>query len=83
MEKTNKENESPNLKMYKLDWIMAGVGLLALVVLYFFWGCKYDLWVTILTLVVIAAGSTLLAVQHKKLVEKNEPTEEVVENTAQ
>ena len=37
----------------------------ALVVCYFFWGCKYDLPVTIVAVAVGIAGLSLLTVQNK------------------
>lgn len=54
-----------------LDWVIAALALVVLVVCFFFWGCKYDMYVTILAAVVLVAGSTLLAVQTKKLKEKS------------
>lgn len=58
-----------NDKKHILDWIIAALVLISLVVIYFFWGCKMDLWVTILCVVLVAAGSALLQMQHKRIKE--------------
>lgn len=52
-----------------LNWTVAALLLIALVVCYFFWGCSLDLIVTIIALVVAVAGSTLLSLQNKKIKE--------------
>lgn len=67
MENQNKETKD---RRHVLDWAVAAIALVALVVCYFFWGCKMDLWVTVLCVVLVAAGSLLLHKEHKKLVEE-------------
>ena len=52
------------------DWVISGLLLVGLVVLYFFWGCKLDLWVTILAVVLLIAGTVMMQLQNKKLKEK-------------
>ena len=63
MENTNKK--------FVLDCIVSVLSVAVLVVLYFFWGCKIDLWVSILCAVLVVAGITCLTIQNKKLKEKN------------
>ncbi len=52
-----------------LNWTVAALLLIALIVCYFFWGCSLDFIVTIIALVVVVAGSTLLSMQNKKIKE--------------
>lgn len=63
------ENKGNNRKVI-FDWVVGGVAALALVIIYFFWKCNMDLWVTILGAVVIIAGTVLLQMQNKKINEK-------------
>ena len=63
------ENRKATDKKHILDWVVSGIALVAMIVLYFFWGCPIDLWATLLCLVVVVAGSILLHMQHKKLKE--------------
>lgn len=54
----------------KMKYVDIGVSVLfiaALVVIYFFWGCHLDLYVTILAGVVIAATGLTTYVQYKKM----------------
>ena len=49
--------------------------MIALVIVYFLWGCKGDLYLTILAAVVIVAAAVVAFVQNakmKKLKEQNE-----------
>lgn len=68
MEENKKNNKTKTI----LDWVVTGLMLIALVVIYFFWGCKMDLWVTILAAVIVIAGTVLLQMQNKKIKEMNE-----------
>lgn len=61
------ENKKTNNKKNILDWVVAGVMIVALIVCYFFWGCSMDLWVSLLSLVLVVAGTVLLQMQHKKI----------------
>lgn len=61
------ENKKTTNKKAILDWIVAGIVIVALVVCFFFWGCDMDLWVSILCIVLVAAGSILLQMQNKKI----------------
>lgn len=67
MEENRKNNKTKTI----LDWVVTGLMLIALVVIYFFWGCKMDLWVTILAAVIVIAGTVLLQMQNKKIKEMN------------
>lgn len=64
-------------KMKKMKWIDIAVPalfVLALVVLYFFWGCHLDLYVTILAAVILGVTVLTTYIQYKKLdkLQKNE-----------
>lgn len=52
------------------------VFFIALVVCYFFWGCKYDLPVTIVAVAIGLAGLCLLTVQNKKIKDLSSESEE-------
>lgn len=58
-----------NMKMKYVDAIVAVVFLICLVALYFVWGCRMDLYVTILAGAVILVTGTVRTVQYKKLKE--------------
>lgn len=61
----------------KMKFVDVGVSLLfvvALAVIYFFWGCHLDLYVTILALLILAVTGLTTYVQYKKL--KDLETEE-------
>jgi len=68
-EKIMEENRKATDKKHILDWVVSGIVLVAMVVIYFFWGCPIDLWATLLCVIVVVAGSILLHLQHKKLKE--------------
>ena len=62
----------------KMKFVDIGVSVLfvvALAVIYFFWGCHLDLYVTILALLILAVTGLTTYVQYKKLKEL-EPEEE-------
>lgn len=65
------DNKKTNNKKNILDWIVAAILLIALVVCYFFWGCSMDLPVSLLAVVILIAGVVLLQMQHKKLNDAN------------
>ena len=68
MEENKKNNKTKTI----LDWVVTGLMLIALVVIYFFWGCKMDLWVTILAAVIVIAGTVLLQMKNRKIRKMNE-----------
>ena len=56
----------------KMKYVDIGVSVLfiaALVVIYFFWGCHLDLYVTVLAAVIIAVTGLTTYMQYKKLKE--------------
>lgn len=57
-----------------LNWIITAILLIGLVVCYFFWGCKLDLVVTIIAVVVAVVSTVLLTIQNKRIKELT-PTE--------
>ena len=67
-----------NNKMKYVDIAVSVVFVLALVVIYFFWGCKLDLYVTVLAGIIIAASVAAAYVQNKKIKELS-PNEEHLE----
>lgn len=71
-EEIMEENKKNNKTKTILDWVVTGLMLIALVVIYFFWGCKMDLWVTILAAVIVIAGTVLLQMQNRKIKKMNE-----------
>lgn len=58
-----------NMKMKYVDAIVAVVFLICLVALYFVWGCRMDLYVTILAGAVILVTGMVRTIQYKKLKE--------------
>ena len=67
-----------NNKMKYVDIAVSVVFVLALVVIYFFWGCKLDLYVTVLAGIIIVASVAATYVQNKKIKELS-PNEEHLE----
>ena len=63
---TEEKKDEKKSKGRLADVLMTLLAIAVLVVCYFFWGCKYDLPATILAIVVILAGSTLIYLQHKR-----------------
>ncbi len=74
----NKDNKKKNNLW---DYLVACLVVLSMLVLYFFWGCKWDLPATILCVVVVLVSTLCLRHQVKKLNEEDEvkPVEETVE----
>lgn len=64
------------MKMKTIDIIVAAVFLAALVVIYFFWGCNYDLIVTIIAGVVLIVTGIIAFSQERKLKELQADTVE-------
>ena len=57
------------MKEKYLDLTVAVLYVVALVVIYFFWGCKWDWIVTIIAVLVAAISITLLSYQNKMIKE--------------
>ena len=56
----------------KMKFVDVGISVLfvvALAVIYFFWGCHLDLYVTILALLILAVTGLTTYVQYRKLKE--------------
>ena len=66
MEDNKKKFNKKNI----LDWVVAGVILIGLIICCIFRGCKMDIIVAIICAVLVACGSFLLYKQNKKLAEK-------------
>ena len=64
------------MKMKYVDVAVSIIFVLALIVIYFFWGCKLDLYITILEGVIIAVTGISKYVQYKKIKELNSEKEE-------
>lgn len=58
-----------NNKMKYVDIAVSVVFVLALVVIYFFWGCKLDLYVTVLAGIIVAVSGLASYVQYRKMKE--------------
>lgn len=64
------------MKMKYIDVAVSIIFVLALIVIYFFWGCKWDLYITILAGVIIIITGISKYVQYKKLKELASQEEE-------
>lgn len=62
--------------MKKLDIAVLVIYLIAMIVIYFFWKCKLDLWFTVVALIVVALATVWMFVQHRKLKKLQENEEE-------
>lgn len=60
------------MKMKFVDVAIPVAFVLALIVIYFFWGCKLDLYITVLAGVVVLVTVLTTYVQYKKLKELEE-----------
>ena len=66
-----------NNKMKYVDIAVSVVFVLALVVIYFFWGCKLDMYLTVLAGIIIAVSGITTYVQYKKLSELDSDEEQL------
>ena len=64
------------MKMKYVDIGISVLFIVALVVIYFFWGCKWDMYITILVSVIIVITGISKYVQYKKLKELTSELEE-------
>uniref|UniRef100_UPI0040572E7D hypothetical protein n=1 Tax=Acetatifactor sp. TaxID=1872090 RepID=UPI0040572E7D len=64
------------MKMKFIDIAVPVIFVLALVIIYFFWGCKLDLYVTVLAGIVVFVTVLTTYVQYKKIKELEEAKEE-------
>ena len=58
-----------NNKMKYVDIAVSAVFVIALVVIYFFWGCKLDMYVTVLAGIIVVASVSATYFQNKKIKE--------------
>ena len=66
-----------NNKMKYVDIAVSVVFIIALVVIYFFWGCKLDMYLTVLAGIIIAVSGITTYVQYKKLKELDSDKEQL------
>lgn len=64
------------MKMKYVDVAVSIIFVLALIVIYFFWGCKWDMYITILVSIVFVVTGISKYVQYKKLKELTSEEEE-------
>lgn len=60
------------MKMKFMDIAVPAIFVLALIVIYFFWGCKLDLYITILAGLIVLVTVLTTYVQCKKIQELEE-----------
>ena len=53
--------------MKKLDIIILIIYLVAMIIISFFWMCNLDPWFLVIALVLVAAATIWMVVQHNKL----------------
>ncbi len=63
------------MKMKFLDIAVPAIFILALIIIYFFWGCKLDLYMTILAGIVVIVTVLTTYLQHKKIKDLEEELE--------
>lgn len=78
MENQNMENQNMEKKnkMKYVDVAVPVLFVLALIIIYFFWGCRLDLYVTVLAAVIIAITGLTTYFQYKKMKELTEKQNE-------
>lgn len=64
------------MKMKYIDIAVPVIFVLALIVIYFFWGCQLDLYITVLAGIVVAVTALTTYLQTKKIEELEKATEE-------
>jgi len=63
------DNKKTVNKKSILDWVVCGIMVITLVTCFFFWGCDMDLWVSLISIILVVAGTVLLQMQNKKIKE--------------
>ncbi len=53
--------------MKYIDIAVSVIFILALIVIYFFWGCKWDIYATILALIILLVTSIITYKQYKEI----------------
>ena len=64
------------MKMKKADYAVHIFFIILLIVLSIFWGCKYDILITVLGLVIAGVSILTTFYQYKKMSELEEPQKE-------
>lgn len=64
------------MKMKKADYAVHILFIVMLIVLSIFWGCKYDILITVLGLVIATVSALTTFYQYKKMRELEEPKKE-------
>lgn len=62
--------------MKYIDIAVPVIFIFALIVIYFFWGCQLDLYITVLAGIVVAVTALTTYLQTKKIEELEKTTEE-------
>lgn len=63
-------------KMRMIDIAVTLIFIAALVVIYFFWGCEWDLVVTLIAAAIVVVAGFIAHSQHKKISELDPDAEE-------
>lgn len=63
------------MKMKVLDIAIPVVFILALIIIYLFWGCHLDMYITVLAGIVVFVTVLTTYVQHKKIKELEDAKE--------
>lgn len=66
------------MKMKYVDTTVTLLFIASLIVIYFFWGCQLDLYVTILAGVIVLITAMVKFTQYKKLKELSQEEEKAV-----
>ncbi len=64
------------MKMKVMDIAVPVIFVLALIVIYLFWGCKLDLYITVLAGIVVLVTVLTTYMQYKKINELEDTKEE-------
>lgn len=64
------------MKMKVIDIAVPVIFVLALIVIYLFWGCKLDLYITVLAGIVVLVTVLTTYMQYKKINELEDTKEE-------
>lgn len=57
------------MKMKFIDIAVSVVFVLAIIVIYFFWGCKWDIYATILAIIIFVVTGVVKYKQYKEIKE--------------
>ncbi len=60
------------MKMKLIDIAVPAIFVIALIIIYFFWGCQFDLYIAILAGIVVLVTVLTTYMQNKKITELEE-----------